>query len=314
MNWDQVEWKGASASNFTVGRQGNVPKYITFHHAVGTMESVLQAWSNPARQGSSHFAVGARGAWQFVDTDNTAWCNGDWNSNLVSISIEHEGDWRFGYTNEECIEQSAQLVALLRKTHPTIVGFNRHRDIFGTQCPGDLPCERIWDRATQIMNPPVVVPPVAPPTPPISSVQVLDIQNRKVALNKDAHLWDLSFTTWADAKSVKVIPYIDKTTDKPTEIEVSATAKHPLGGLYYLSEYSFSKGTMNGINSADCDEISVKPVDPPVVVEPPVEPPVIVEPPIVIEPPIVTPPVTPEAPNIWKLLIALIKFLLRIKK
>lgn len=309
MNWKDIPFKPAHPNNYTVGRQGNVPKYITFHHAVGTMESVQQAWSNPARQGSSHFAVGARGAWQFVDTDNTAWCNGDWNSNLVSISIEHEGDWRFGYTNEECIEQSAQLVALLRKTHPTIIGFNRHRDIFGTQCPGDLPCERIWDRATQIMNPPVVLPPVAPPTPPISAVQVLDVQNRKVVLNKDTDLWDLTFTTWSDAKSVKRL-------SKGTEIEVSATAKHPLGGLYYLSEYSFSKGIMNGINSEDCDEIVVAPVDPPVVVEPPVTPPV--EPPV--EPPVVTPPVTPEAPtsNLWQLLaqslIAIVKFLFRRNK
>jgi len=305
MDWKDIPFKPAHPNNYTVGRQGRSPRYITFHHAVGTMESVLQAWSNPARQGSSHFAVGARGAWQFVDTDNTAWTNGNWNSNLESVTIEHEGDWRFSYTNEACLENSAKLVALIRKTHPTIVGFTRHRDIFGTQCPGDLPCERIWDRATQIMNPPVVVPPIQAPTPPTASIQITDVQNRKVVLNKDTNLWDLTFTTWAGAKSVKTLA-------KGTEIEVSATAKHPLGGLYYLSEYSFSRGIMNGINSADCDEIEVKPVDPPVVVEPPVEPPV------VVEPPIVTPPTTPEMPNLWQLfiqsLVTLIKFLLGRKK
>jgi hypothetical protein len=155
------------------------------------------------------------------------------------------------------------------------------------------------------MNPPVVVPPIQAPTPPTASIQITDVQNRKVVLNKDTNLWDLTFTTWAGAKSVKTLA-------KGTEIEVSATAKHPLGGLYYLSEYSFSRGIMNGINSADCDEIEVKPVDPPVVVEPPVEPPV------VVEPPIVTPPTTPEMPNLWQLfiqsLVTLIKFLLGRKK
>jgi len=99
--------------------------------------------------------------------------------------------------------------------------------------------------------------------------------------------------------------YTFKTLPKGTEIEVSATAKHPLGGIYYLSEYSFSKGIMNGINSVDVDEISVKPVDPvvvpPVVPEPPkpVEPPVTETPPIVPVPetPVVTPPVDPNLPT-----------------
>ncbi len=60
MTWKDVVWKGAASTNFTVGRQGKVPKYITFHHIVGTMESCASAWANPARGGSSHFAVGAR--------------------------------------------------------------------------------------------------------------------------------------------------------------------------------------------------------------------------------------------------------------
>jgi hypothetical protein len=136
------------------------------------------------------------------------------------------------------------------------------------------------------MKPPVVVPPVASPTVPDVNLQIIDIQNRKVVTNKDANLWDLHFTTWAGAKSVKVIP-------KGTEVEVSATAKHPLGGIYYLSEYSYSKGIMNGINSADVSEIAVKPVDPPVVVPPtPVVPPVV--PPVT---PPVTPPIDPNLPT-----------------
>jgi hypothetical protein len=280
MTWNDIIWKGASEANFTYGRQGKSPKYITFHHAVGSMESVAQAWANPARQGSSHFAVGARGAWQFVDTDNTAWCNGNWQSNLESISIEHEGDWRFGYYNEGCIQKSAELVALLRKTHPTIVGFNRHRQVSltGTVCPGDLPVEVIWDRATAILeaeNRPAPSPVPAPVTNPVD-IQVTDIQNRMVVANKDLNLWDLNFKTWGDAKSLKIIP-------KGTLIEVSATAKHPLGGIYYLTEYSFSKGIMNGINSVDVSEVNQPPIAP----EPPKP-----------EVPPVTPPVepTPEAP------------------
>ena len=156
MTWNDITWKGSP--NFTSGRQGLQPRFITFHHIVGTMESAASRFANASQQVSTHFAVGERGAWQFVDTDNTAWGNGNWNSNLESISIEHEGDWRFGYYNAGCLEQSAQLVALLRQTHPSIIGFQRHRDVVGTACPGDLPCEAIWNRATEILNPPKPVP------------------------------------------------------------------------------------------------------------------------------------------------------------
>jgi hypothetical protein len=112
---------------------------------------------------------------------------------------------------------------------------------------------------------------------------ITDITNRNVVTNKDAKLWDLSFNAWAEAKSVSVIP-------KGTVVEVSAIAKHKLGGTYYMTEYSFSKGIMNGINEKDCDEIPTTPVVPPVT--PPVDPPV-------VQPPIVTPP-EPEYPNWFK--------------
>lgn len=279
MVWNDVVWKGCSPSNYTPGRQGTTIRYITMHHVVGSMESVASAWANPARGGSSHFTVGERGAWQFVDTEDTAWCNTNWASNLESISIEHEGDWRFGYRNEGCINQSAELIALLRRTHPSIVGFQRHNQVAQTACPCDLPCEEIWNKSTAILNPAPVTPP--PAVPPAVAIQITDVQNRVVITNKDANLWDLNFTSWATAKSVKVIP-------KGTEVEISATAKHPLGGTYYLSEYSFSKGIKNGLNVADCsDKVAPPPVTPPPVT-PPVTPPVI---------PPVTPPVVPPKPT-----------------
>ncbi len=268
MTWNDIVWKGSP--NYTQGRQGKAPRFITFHHIVGTMESANSRFQNASQQVSTHFAVGARGVWQFVDTDNTAWGNGNWNSNLESISIEHEGDWRFGYSNAQTLENSAQLVALLRKTHPSIVGFQRHRDVVSTACPGDLPCEAIWNRATEILNPPKPIP---APAPPVPTLQITDIQNRIVVTNKDANLWNLDFTTWAGAQSVKVIP-------KGTEVEISAVAKHPLGGSYYMTEYSYSKGIRNGLNVQDCSE---KEIVPPVV--PPVVPPTIPEPPIVPEKP-----------------------------
>ena len=248
--------------NYTTGRNGVTVKKLTFHHVVGSAESAISRFSNPSQQVSAHFVVAPNKIYCCVDTDNTAWTNGNWASNLESVTIEHAGDWRFGFRDEGVIQQSAILVAWLRTLYPSATPI-RHRDVSQTACPGDLPVEEIWNRATQILNPPAPQPPVVLPAPKLT---VIDVQNKIVVTNKDANLWDLSFTSYANAKSVKTLP-------KGTEVEVSATAKHPLGSTYYLTEYSFSKGIMNGINVVDVADkvITVPPTIPPVT--PPVDPP-----------------------------------------
>lgn len=266
--------------NYSQGRSGNEVRFITFHHAVGSALSAVQSFSNPARQTSAHFVVAPDKVYCAVNTDDTAWTNGDWNSNCQSVTIEHEGNWQNGFWNEDTINQSARLVALIRTWYPNAVP-NRHRDIVATACPCDLPVEEIWNRASQILNPPKPTPPptpppVVPPVTPTPALKIEDITNKKMVTNKKCSLWDLTFTTWANARAVKELP-------KGTEIDISATAKHPLGGVYYLTEYSFSKGIMNGINAVDLSDI------------PPPEPPV-VPPPIVLPPEPPKPPVEPPKP------------------
>jgi N-acetylmuramoyl-L-alanine amidase CwlA len=270
MTQPPLDWQ--PSPNYTKGRQGTPVRKITFHHVVGSAASAVTTFKNPLNEKSAHFVVAPNKIYCCVDTDNTAWTNTNFASNLESVTIEHEGDWRNGYRNEGVLNQSAILVAWLRTLYPTAT-FNRHREVSlkGTVCPADFPVEEVWNKATAILNPPKPVPAPAPPT---EMPVITDITNRMVVTNKDANLWDLSFNTWAEAKSVKVIP-------KGTQVEVSAIAKHKLGGSYYLTEYSFSKGINNGINVADCSEI---PTPPPVVV-PPVEPPI--EPPV--EPPVAPP-------------------------
>lgn len=277
MGYPQPSLTVRLSPNYTQGRQGKRINFITFHHTAATAISAVQKFSNPASQTSSHFVVGEVEMWCCVDTDNTAWTNGNWNSNLECITIEHHGDWRNGYRNEAVIENSARLVAWLRDLYPGI-SYNRHNQVAQTACPADLPVEEIWNKATQLL---------APEPPKSAKLVVTDIVNKIVITKKDADLWDLSFTKWEDARSIKKIP-------AGTEVEVSATANHELGGLYYLTEYSFSKGINNGINVVDCEE---KPTPP--------------------EPP--TPPVppTPDYPNwfvqFWVKLWEAIKGILGIK-
>jgi hypothetical protein len=156
----------------------------------------------------------------------------------------------------------------------------------GTQCS---PMDKVRIRAEAdkwkagAYDAPVPVPPSAPigtpATPSFINLQVADIPNKKVRLIRDANLWNLSFTTWASAQATKTLP-------AGTIIEVSATAKHPLGGLYYLSEYSYSRGIGNGLNVKDCEDY-VDVVAPPKdtsVVQPPADAP-INEAPVITEKP-----------------------------
>lgn len=150
-----IRWIGAHPNNFTSGRSGRPIGNITFHHIVGSLASADATFQNAARQASATFGVGASEIHQYVALGDTSYANGNWESNLRSITIEHEGDWRFGYTNEAVLNRSAELVAWLRTIYPGI-GWNRHRDVsqLGTACPGDLPCEEIWARSEKLLNPP----------------------------------------------------------------------------------------------------------------------------------------------------------------
>ena len=153
----------------------------------------------------------------------------------------------------------------------------------GTEC-SPIVKQKIRDYANQWRRereaPPVPIPPA--PTPPATvTLQIADIQNKKVKLIRDANLWDLAFKTYPEAKAVKTLP-------TGTIIEVSATAKHPLGSTYYLSEYSYSRGVGNGINVKDCEDYH-DPVAPPKdtsVVQPPKDAPI-------NEAPVITPTPTP---------------------
>lgn len=151
-----IIWRGAHPNNFTVGRPGaGRDGRNTFHHVVGSAESAVLVFNNPSRGASSHFVVTDQPGviFQCVDLNNTAWCDGNWESNLRTISVEHHGDWRNGYNNPTVRENAALLCAWLRD-QGLINRPIRHREVSrtGTVCPADLPVEAIWNRATEMIN------------------------------------------------------------------------------------------------------------------------------------------------------------------
>lgn len=198
-----------------------------------------------------------------VSPDNVAWASQGGNPTTISVETQPtlgaEGYKKWGWLVDQLEQRYGRSLALYK-----------HSQWFSTACPGSIDLNRIraeankWKSGAYNPKPPVVAPPPpkpvpAPPTPPKVVIQTTDIPNKQVKLIRQANLWDLGFAKYADAKAVKTLP-------AGTVIEASAIAKHPLGSTYYLTEYSYSKGVNNGINTKDCAD--VVPVPPPVVQPP----------------------------------------------
>lgn len=228
-------WIPANNTNFMVGRNGTPVRKIAFHHVVGPASSAVSRFQQ-ASQVSAHFIVASDRIYCMVDTDDTAYCNGNWASNLESVCIEHEGTWLNGFRDEGVIANSANLVAWLRSLYPSASPI-RHRDVMATQCPGDLPVEEIWNRATTLLNPP------APTPPPLSEW----LQNRKTYPKTmyvqvaNTQLWNLNNPSIpADGRLF------------PVNTQLSIGSKTSVGGqTYFITEYSTSKNIAAGFREAD---------------------------------------------------------------
>jgi len=241
----------AHTSNYTKGRGGKSIKNITFHHTAALNSTLRYLWADPNRNGSSHYfvGIGANRHEQYVYEKDTAWTNGNYASNQQSITIETRGDWRFGYSSQETINNLVSLVKELRIAYPGIT-YNIHRQVSlkGTVCPGDLPVALVWAAAD--------------PTPPKPTVIVktpaslrVDIPDKKVILTKDTNIWDMSFSKWSGAKAVGSLK-------KGTVIDIAGEYDHPLSKVdYYLSNWAWANGKNWGISKSACkDYVAPKPV------------------------------------------------------
>lgn len=89
MNIQQIP---ASPHNVTPGRQGRSVSRILIHVQDGTQQGSIAWFRNPASNVSAHYLVSTSGdVVQMVQESDTAWHAGNWEANLTSIGIEHEG-------------------------------------------------------------------------------------------------------------------------------------------------------------------------------------------------------------------------------
>ncbi len=145
-----ITWKPAAASNFAVGRNGQVPGWLVHHRMVGYLTGTDRHFAKDGVKVSTTLGIGRRTAGgpveisQYVALDDRAFGNGnnvdsegrevasEWNRlgypsrpNEHTISIEHEdggtsvdANGKRGVVDDEVIEASIWLDALLLSGDP----------------------------------------------------------------------------------------------------------------------------------------------------------------------------------------------------
>ncbi len=143
----------AYSGNYTVGRSGKKIKAITIHHMAGVLsaEQCGRIFQDANRQGSAHYGIGNNGEIaSYVDENNTAWANSNWNSNCESVTIETSnsstgGNW---LVSDRALNSLIRLVADIAKRNnlgTLVKGKNLtwHSMFANTQCPGQYLLSKI---------------------------------------------------------------------------------------------------------------------------------------------------------------------------
>lgn len=153
----------ADEGNYTKGRSGKNIEAITLHHMAGrlTAEQCGRIFQAKGRYGSSHYGVGYDGSIaNYVDEENTAWTNSNWDSNCKSITIEISDNDNSWYVNDTTLNAVIKLVADIAKRRglgTLVPGKNLtwHSMFTSTDCPGDYlrsKMQYIADEANKINN------------------------------------------------------------------------------------------------------------------------------------------------------------------
>ena len=169
----------AYEGNFTYGRSGRNIEAITIHHMAGklTAEQCGRIFQQVGRYGSSHYGIGYNGERaSYVDEENTAWTNSNWDSNCKSVTIETSnsemgGSWP---VSDASLNALIKLVADIAKRNglgTLVPGQNLtwHSMFADTTCPGDYlrsKMQYIADEANKLNAP-------APEPTPSKSVDEL---------------------------------------------------------------------------------------------------------------------------------------------
>lgn len=174
----------ANSTNYTYGRPNGRITKITVHHMAGILsaERCGQIFQNPNRNGSSHYGIGLNGEiGVYVEEENTAWTDSNWDSNIHSVTIENSnnvngGNWSVSDATFDSLVKLCADIAKRNGLGRLVAGQNLtwHSMYAATTCPGDYLRSRmneLAEKANAINDQPTPAP---TPTPTPSSFNVGD--------------------------------------------------------------------------------------------------------------------------------------------
>ncbi|MBR6051144.1 MAG: N-acetylmuramoyl-L-alanine amidase [Clostridia bacterium] len=145
----------ACVGNYTKGREGQRIEKVTLHHMAGvlTARRCGDIFAVPGREGSAHYGIGYEGEIaQYVSESDTAWADGNWDSNIRSVTIECSNDERGGdwHVSDATIASLTELLADIAIRNG--LGFYEkgrnltwHQMYSATACPGPYMLSRMDD-------------------------------------------------------------------------------------------------------------------------------------------------------------------------
>lgn len=244
-----TEYNNFNSPNFTAGRSGKKITGVTVHHwgdpnQNPSAEGVVNWLCNPKSQVSAHYVATGTGrrVWHIVNDRDTAWHAGDWNANSTTLGIELDPRCR-----AEDYDVAAELIADIWRYYGKLP-LQPHKHWVNTACPGNYNLSHLASLAEQKLNP-KPTPPPAPIVLPVPSATKLPAPLKFTAKLAKTEVWDL--TSNPNYKSVKTLNGGDSFIAYG-QIDFNEQ-------IYYVTEYSYSKGNKHGVNARDLTPV----VEPP---------------------------------------------------
>lgn len=176
----------AYAGNYTSGRPNGGIDKITLHHMAGILsaEDCGHIFQRAGRNGSSHYGIGVSGEiGVYVEEENTAWTDSNWDSNIHSVTIENSnsetgGDWAISDETYNSLIKLCADIAKRNNLGTLVPGKNLtwHSMYAPTTCPGNFlraRMQNIADEANKI-NGEQPAPSPAPAPAPSTGINVGD--------------------------------------------------------------------------------------------------------------------------------------------
>lgn len=231
------KWKG-----------GNTIKGITIHwwgdpNKKPTAEGVVNWLCNPASQVSAHIVATGTGrkVWQLVDDKDRAWHAMNGNHSTIGIELDPR-------CRDSDYDVAAEVIANLWKHYGKLPLYPHKHWVSSTACPGNYNMKRLQREAEAKLNPPKKTP-AKPKKKSVPAATKLPKKLNFTAKLTKTSVWDLE--TNPNYKAVKTLNKGDKFIAYG-QIKFNDR-------IYYVTEYSFSKGLKTGINQADLVPVKVEP-------------------------------------------------------